>query len=236
VVRACIGSSGTKEDCANDQADFCADMLQGTDFDRDLAQECINSVGDAYSDTEMTTEERSNVVLVEDGPCADLLASGNPTGGEGGASGDGRPTPKAAGARCDPHADICVDVAYCDPAVDVCVLKAAEGEFCCTLNPQFLAPACESGQPEVPCTPGTFCSEGFCVSLGQTDDPCATDAQCGPDYFCSPADTCQPLGMDSDTCETDDQCASGFFCSESFDQCRDFVMLGSQEFCRYLGA
>jgi hypothetical protein len=101
----------------------------------------------------------------------------------------------------------------------------------------FLAPVCGPDSEEVPCAPGTFCGEdGLCVSLGETDAACDTDDQCAADYYCSSESTCQPLGTDSDSCEADDECASGFFCSESFHECRDFIVVGNAELCRYLGA
>jgi hypothetical protein len=239
VVRACNGSSGLTAECVGDQQDFCLEQLTGDGFDRELAQDCIDAVEDAYSDGEITAEERLEVILLESGPCADTKASGDEAaGGAGGTGGGSGPAPKQAGARCDPDVDVCVDTAYCDPAVDVCVLKAAEGELCCVIDPRFLEPACESGSPEVPCTPGTFCSEGTCVSLGKTDDPCVTNEQCATNYFCGPDDTCLALGTDSDNCDPDapeTQCASGFFCSESFSECRDFIVVGTPELCNHLG-
>ena len=235
VVRACNGSNGTTEECVADQEAYCLDELVGEDFDRGLAQDCIDAVKKAYSDGEITAEERLDVIKLDEGPCADLLASGSPgTGGAGGAGGTA--TPKPAGASCDHLVDVCVDTAYCDPEIDFCRLKADEGEPCCVLDPRFLEPACESGSPEIPCTPGTFCSEGVCVALGKTDAPCVTDAQCAKNYFCGSDDTCLPLGEDSDSCDSDDQCASGYFCSESFDECRDFIVVGTPELCRHLGA
>ncbi len=237
VVRACNGSSGTTAECVGDQQDFCLEVLVGDDFDRELAQDCIDAVEKAYADGEITADERLEVILLEKGPCAETLASGTPgAGGAGGAGGESPPAPKLAGARCNPMADVCVDTAYCDPEVDVCVLKAAEGEICCVIDPMFLEPACESGLPEVPCTPGTFCSDGICVALGRTDDPCVDDEQCASNYFCGSDGLCLQLGEDSDRCESDDQCASGYFCSESFDECRDFIVVGTPELCRHLGA
>ncbi len=239
VVRACNGSSATAEECTsgrNGQRSFCADLLKDRDeFDRDLAKACIETVRDAYKDSEITTEEREEVILLDSGPCADLRDSGvQGAGGSGG--GSGKPTPKAAGARCEPYADICVDTAYCDPGVGYCVLKAAAGETCCTIDPLFLLPACEPRKPEIPCTPGTFCSEGVCVSLGREGADCETDDQCAKNFYCHATGVCRSLGEDRDACETDDECARGFFCSESFGQCRDFIVVGSQELCQHLGA
>lgn len=239
VVRDCNGSSGTVEQCVDDQAAFCADKLVGEGFDRDLALTCIETVTAAYEDREITAEERREVILVTAGPCADLAASGVAGGGEGGQGGGGAnpPEPKEGGDDCDPSTDVCVATHYCDPAVNICRSKAAAGEICCTNDPQFLLPTCGPDTEEKPCTPGTFCGEeGLCVALGTTDAACAGDAQCALGYFCGSGGTCQPLGEDSDACETDDECAGGYFCSQSFGQCRDFILVGTAELCRDLGA
>jgi len=236
VVRDCNGSSGTTEECVKDQKRFCAAQLGDGPFDRELTPDCIDDVRKAYADGEITAKERLNVILVESGSCADLRASSQRGAGGAGGAGAG-PLPKEPGARCDPDTDVCVDIAFCDPDAKLCALKSVEGEPCCAQQSSFLTPACESGTSDMPCAPGTFCYLGECAVVGETKE-CENDAQCGTDRYCSLSNTCEPRGEDNDACDVghDEQCAEGYFCSEDFEQCRDFIVVGSPELCQHLGA
>ncbi len=187
VVDACDASS--IDDCVDSQSGFCLQILPQT-YDSKLAKQCLAAVKAAYKDADLNADELQ-VVLKLAKPC-DQLSEGSASAGEactessqchsaagfacvlklGAAEGTCQePEEMGPGEACDGPSQICGDNNYCNGENCVAYKKsgaACEGDFQC--EPSELCLVEVAGEP------------GTCSARADSNDPCASDAECQSQY------------------------------------------------------
>ncbi|HEY4156816.1 MAG TPA: hypothetical protein VGM29_01920, partial [Polyangiaceae bacterium] len=107
VVKQCAGAAAATDSlraaCEDSQEQFCNNMIPASRYGVTHAQECLDAVGTAYADAELTSEE-ALVVHELAAPCAQLIKG-----------------PSADGDSCSATTD-------CDTVSgSICILKGATG-------------------------------------------------------------------------------------------------------------
>jgi hypothetical protein len=225
VVERC--SAASEEACESGQAEFCEGLIPSGKYSSLTAEECLEAVGKAYEDTELTPEERV-LVRTLGGEC-DKIISGSV--GEGGS---------------------CTETSDCDRDEELeCVVKAGMSEGTCQIPTVVLGGDDCTGDDAV-CAAGYYCDQEHCISGGKAGRDCSLAEPCGTGFRCltaagtppgASADggveaaTCQALAGVGEDCDGDDACTTGI-CTPVLDGtgvCASLVILApSDPTCREL--
>jgi hypothetical protein len=202
VVSVC--QAGEVESCREAQEDFCRSIAPER-FSGVRSDMCIEAVGEAYGDADLSARELLTVRLLG-APCHQLSSG---TRGEG--------------QSCTVRDD-CETAAGFD-----CVMKSDRTTGTCEV-PEVVDPGedCEADQQV--CTEGFFCNGENCIAGRDPGDPCMHHEECGEEGFCDVDGTCaEGFGID-DACEDDAQCAEGI-CYDFGDErvCADRIVLSRNE-------
>jgi hypothetical protein len=202
VVSACQAESA--DACRLTQQAACQDALPDGFVD-DNAQTCLNAVGKAYQDADLSATELATVLRF--GPACDRLVRG----------------PGASGDTCEATSD-------CDAVAGfACVIKGADGQGTCQ-KPRVVQPglACDA-LPET-CTEGFYCNGDNCVAGEDTGSPCSTQQECGSEGYCAEDGACAARFPVRTECTADDQCLSGLcFAFDAERICVDAIRLSPSE-------
>lgn len=187
VIEACNANS--VDDCRTSQAAYCIGLVPRNYTSSKYAHDCIDAVGEAYSDGDLSASELQVVTRLAD-PC-DKLSTGTSDDGD----------------SCDENDD-CATV---DGSVCIKKLGAAEGT--CGV-PEEVGPGDACDAPNQVCDSTHYCNGENCVAYKKTDT-----GTCEADYVCKPGDrcviatdattgTCQARMALNQTCTSDDDCES----------------------------
>lgn len=180
VVSACQAADA--DACRLAQEGFCLDLVPQNGFVDERANECIDAVGDAYADADLTAGELATVVRLGE-PC-DRLVRG----------------PRGAGESCDANLD-------CDaPAGFECVFKGSAATGTCQI-PAVVDPGLDCSADNAVCTEGFFCNGDNCIGGGDVGEGCVRNDECAEGY-CDDGTCVAGRAIDAD-CSSDEQCASG---------------------------
>jgi hypothetical protein len=181
VVSVCQAAS--VDDCRLSQERFCLTLVPNAGFVDDRADDCLDAVGAAYADADLTADELDTVLRL--GPPCDRLVRGS----------------RAEGASCTSRLD-------CDgPGGFDCVFKASETNGTCE-RPELTDPGRDCSAASAVCGDGFYCDGDNCIEGKDPGEACVRNAECG-DGYCGPADVCVAgLTVGSD-CTDDAQCDSG---------------------------
>jgi len=181
VVSVCQAADA--EACRQAQEDFCRSIAPDT-FAGDRSQACIDAVGAAYADHDLTATELLTVRLLGE-PC-DQLSRG----------------PRDEGESCTDRDD-------CDSASGfACVKKSDQMNGTCEL-PESVEPGQDCEADQQVCTTGFFCNGENCIAARDPGDPCMHHEECGEEGFCDVDGTCAPRFDVGDPCDDDAQCNAG---------------------------
>lgn len=177
AISACQAADAS--DCRASQITVCLDQLPSDGFVGTRADQCIDAVGAAYSDADLTASELKTVLRLaapcdqlvrgpraEGEACTSRLDCNAPDGFDCVFKGDDAagtcqvPTQVGAGLDCSAADAVCVEGFYCDG--QNCIAGEAPGEAC-TMDRE-----CDDG----------FCSSGTCAARLALEAPCTSDAQC----------------------------------------------------------
>ena len=204
VVSACQAADA--DDCKDSQTAFCLARLPNGSFSGDRADECIDAVGGAYEDADVTADEIATVLRFA-APC-DRLVRG----------------PSGEGEACESRLD-------CDaPAGFDCVSKRAASDGTCQL-PVRVGPGEDCSADNAVCGSGFYCNGDNCIAGERVGDPCLSHEQCGTTGYCGLTSVCEArLGVNS-PCGFDEQCTSGlcYAFSATEQVCADRVRLSRTE-------
>lgn len=181
VVSVCVAAD--TDACRLSQERECLALVPVSGFADDRADECIDAVGDAYADADLTASELDTVLRL--GPPCDRLVRG----------------PRATGETCTTRLDCNGPDGY------DCVFKAGEQTGSCQL-PALAQPGRDCSADNAICTAGFYCDGGNCIEANAIGETCARDEQCAGGY-CGNANLCV-AGLTTDQpCTVDVECASG---------------------------
>lgn len=208
VVSVCQAAEAS--DCRLSQEGFCQELLPDG-FDDEHAERCLDAVGSAYSDADLTASELATVLQL--GPPCDRLVRG----------------PREEGDACQTNAD-------CDTVGNyACVRKGSEGTGTCQV-PRVVQPGLECGAPQESCTQGFYCNGDNCVVGKDAGDECSLQEECAAENYCTTSGVCaERLDLGED-CEADHECLSGIcFVFGSERTCVDRIRLSpSEPLCDHL--
>jgi hypothetical protein len=202
VVSAC---SGTRSGCLQTQKSACL-VLVPIGYQSENAEECIDTVKDAYEDAELSADELE-VVLKLGGPCAALVDGGFAEG------------------------DTCLSSFDCDAVSGfACVVKPGEADGTCQI-PDETATGGSCRTPASICGPADYCdpTSGRCISR-LSEEPCPFDDACPADYRCEIVEgeatgTCTERLDNGDTCAGNDDCKSALCLGTTRKVCASNVVL-----------
>lgn len=202
VVSVCQAESDN--DCQLSQEAFCQQLLPDGFVD-DHAKACLDAVGAAYGDADLTADELATVLQL--GPPCDRLIRG----------------PRASG-------DACTSTFQCDAASgEVCVFKGSDADGTCQV-PRTVQPGLECGAEQETCTEGFYCNGDNCVVGKDAGSDCATQQECSAETYCADDSTCREKLDVQENCTTDEQCLSGIcFAFGSERTCVDRIRLSPSE-------
>ena len=181
VVSACQAADA--DACRLSQEGFCLDLVPLTGFADERADACVDAVGDAYADSDLTPDELDTVLRLG-APC-DRLVRG----------------PSVTGESCTSRLD-------CDgPAGFDCVIKGSAATGSCQ-KPLVVEAGRDCSADNAVCTAGFYCDGDNCIEGHDLGEMCVRDEECGAGY-CNASGVCSE-GLSVDTaCTGDEQCASG---------------------------
>jgi hypothetical protein len=181
VVSFCQASSA--DDCRLSQERFCLSLVPASGFVDDHANDCIDAVGAAYGDADLTVSELETVLRLG-APCDQLVRGSRTEGGS------------------------CTSRFDCDaPGGFDCVFKGSEASGTCQL-PETVSPGRDCAANNAVCTDGFYCDGDNCIEGKDTGEACTRDAECA-DGYCGPDRVCVAgLAVGTD-CSEDAECASG---------------------------
>ena len=217
VVNTCLATS--KETCISNRQTVCtADLVTPAltaqlIYDSSNAEVCVNAVGNAYSDAQISnTEEKSMTKACE------LVFSG--TEPQGAACSKDADCKQSKGLKCVVH--------YASSTTDA---GAVEGT-CQQPLPAPVAGGASCSEPEQQCAVGYHCgSTSHCDQDEPKDANCSSQDPCAEGYKCA-SDKCVEKLAQGSTCTADDQCLSGY-CVEAVDLCATMYQLAQGEpFCK----
>lgn len=199
VVSACQAASA--DACRLAQEGFCLDLVPSGGFVPDQADACIDAVGNAYGDADLTASEL-NTVLRLGAPC-DRLVRG----------------PRGAAESCTSRLD-------CDaPAGYDCVFRGGAEAGTCQV-PVDVEAGRDCSADNAVCPDGFYCDGENCVEGAEIGEDCARSEECR-DGYCGAGGTCTAaLPVDAE-CTTDEECESGvcYAFSDAERVCTDRVRL-----------
>jgi hypothetical protein len=172
------------EACRASQQAFCDAQITRT-FDDAQASACLDAVGRAYEDADLTADELIEVVRLG-GDCSRVQA-GNAAEGES-----------------------CSETSQCDaPAGFECVFQGDDATGSCRLPVTVEAGfACDT--PDSRCTDGFYCDGDNCIAGKTSGGTCSATRQCAAGAYCGGNGECTPRFEVDAACSDDDQCLSGF--------------------------
>jgi hypothetical protein len=201
VVSAC--QAADKDACKLGQQGFCQSIVPDS-FSEDGIKGCLDAVGAAYADADLTGDEL-RVVLKLGGACGKLIVG--PSGG---------------GESCSSDLD-------CNGSDGFeCVIKGGRSKGTCQVPEEVGAgKRCEALQQT--CQSGFYCDGSNCIETKLEGEECTINEECGPEGTCVDAECVPRLGVDS-VCTQDDQCFSDL-CYEFDDErtCTDRIRLSRSE-------
>ncbi len=177
----------SEQECRNSQANYCSDLVDGDQYNRDGAKKCLAAVEDAYEDGDLTGEERDTVIYLG-GDCSGVL-TGEGTAGDScfdnldcdvangfqcvrrldEPSGECHdPVEVSGGERCNDENEVCVNGFYCDEDRD-CLRLKDEGDECSETVP------CQSG---LNCVVAADAGVGVCTPKIRQGEECDVDTDC----------------------------------------------------------
>ncbi len=201
TVTAC---QATQDTCRAAQQDYCQEVVPVT-FSDARGDACIDAVGDAYSDADLTGTELDTVRRLGGG------CSGIVTG------------TRALGQSCDTDND-------CDRSNGVaCVRRGGPAGGICQV-PEEVGPGQPCSDPAQTCSTGFYCDGNNCIASKGAGQACQNDVECAPAGLCGPDDTCVTRRAVGAVCASDDECESGL-CYEVAGEstCAELVRLSPAE-------
>lgn len=202
VVSACQAAEAS--DCQASQIAFCLDLLPAEGFAGSQSGQCLDAVGSAYSDADLTADELETVLRLE-APC-DRLVSG----------------PGAQGASCTSRFD-------CDaPQGFDCVFKGDASTGSCQV-PEEVGAGLDCSAANAVCAEGFYCDGDNCIGGQSPGEACTVNRECN-DGYCSEGACVAALNVDV-ACTFDEQCASGlcYQFSATEQVCADRIRLSRTE-------
>jgi len=203
VVSVCQAADATA--CRLSQQTSCVSLVPDG-FADDQADACLDAVGAAYADADLTAAELLTVLRL--GPPCDKLVRG----------------PKTRGQLCDQNSD-------CDaPAGLECVIKGSATNGTCE-KPTRKMPGLSCAAAHEICTDGFYCNGSNCIEAKSEGEPCATDQECGDEAYCNANSECEERLKVGSACVVDNECASGvcFRFSDEDWSCLDRLRLSPSE-------
>jgi hypothetical protein len=202
VVSVC--QAGEASDCRLAQERFCQELLPDG-FEDDHARRCLDAVGSAYSDADLTADELATVLQL--GPPCDRLVRG----------------PVEEGDACQTNTDCNTVGNY------ACVAKGAEGTGTCQV-PRIVQPGLECGAPQETCTEGFYCNGDNCIAGKDVGDDCSLHEECAAENYCGAGGTCAERLDLGESCSADHECRSGIcFAFGDERSCVDRIRLSPSE-------
>ncbi|HET9932736.1 MAG TPA: hypothetical protein VFQ35_18660 [Polyangiaceae bacterium] len=201
TVSACQATSA--EACHLKQQAFCLGLVPA-DFSDARGDACINAVGAAYKDADLTQAELSTVLELGE-PCNAIVRG-----------------PKDVGEQCSTDRD-------CDGTKGVrCVFHGAATTGTCQVAQEVGAGQRCSALAQT-CGEGFYCDGNNCIAVKETGDDCTTSYECGSLGLCNDS-VCAPKLAVGATCEDANQCASGICYSVNGQKtCADRIRLSPAE-------
>lgn len=176
VVSVCQASS--EDDCQIAQNAACLAALPDTFMDRGV-DDCIDAVGEAYEDADLSAAELSTVLRFR-GPCSDVILANE------------------SGESCEIDSN-------CEPALD-CVLKG-EAEGTCEEDVVTVGAGYSCVEREEKCEPGFYCDGSNCLAARAEGATCSNDSHCDIDTYCD--EVCVAKLDVNEACDADAECISG---------------------------
>lgn len=191
VVSAC--SFPTPSSCQDTQADVCKSLVPEEKYSTAKARQCLEAVGNAYSDAQLTPDER-DVVLHLGGACSEVLSGSAGRGGgctedsdcdrtkgfscvKKGAEGTCQEAVQTEnGGDCSSDESVCNAGYYCDATVLHCIEGKKAGFACSSATPCAAGFRCQDAAGAT--IPFDSTAEGTCVALGEVGDDCSADDEC----------------------------------------------------------
>lgn len=197
VVSACSFPSAAA--CQNTQVDVCTGLVPEEKYSSVKAQQCLEAVGNAYKDDELTPDER-DVVLHLGGACSEVLSGDVGRGGQctedsdcdrtkgfscvkKGAEGTCQEAaPTGNGGDCSSDEAVCNEGFYCEASVLSCI-EGKKGGFACSAGtPCAKGFRCQDEEGKT--LPVSSTESGTCIALGAVGDDCTADDECA-DGICT---------------------------------------------------
>jgi hypothetical protein len=185
VVSACGADS--KEACIESQAAACFDLIP-YGYDPKNAKACLDAVGKAYEDADLTSEELE-LVLQLAAPC-DRLIKG----------------PIGKGETCSVTTD-------CNTLDGLkCIIKSGKEYGVCEV-PREVGGGFSCKKAEEVCAEGFYCDGTNCLAQKEEGDECEFDAECEPSLRCDipsgeTTGTCVNRKKNGSDCSTNEECQS----------------------------
>jgi hypothetical protein len=180
VVSACVAEDDA---CRLSQERACLELVPTSGFVDERADECVDAVGAAYSDADLTASELETVLRLG-APC-DRLVRGR----------------SAAGETCATRLD-------CDgPGGYDCVLQGGDPTGTCQ-KPVLVQPGRDCSADSAVCSSGFYCDGNNCIEANATGEACSRDDQCAAGY-CGNTNLCVAGLATNQPCTLDVECASG---------------------------
>lgn len=202
VVSVCQAAGAS--DCRLAQEGFCQELVPDG-FEGKHADRCLDAVGSAYSDADLTANELATVLQL--GPPCDRLVRG----------------PREEGDVCQTSADCNTVGSY------ACVRKGPDGVGTCQI-PRVVEPGLECGAPQESCTEGFYCNGDNCVVGKDAGDDCTSQEECGAETYCTATGVCAERFELGETCAAHHECLSDIcFAFGSERTCVDRIRLSPSE-------
>lgn len=196
-----------QDSCRSSQEAYCLTLVPPT-FSDARGDACIDAVGDAYDDADLTSAEIDTVRRLG-GECSRIVTG-----------------TRAVGQSCDANND-------CDRSNGVeCVRRGgARGGTCQIPDPVGAGEACSD--PAQTCPAGFFCDGNNCIAALDVGAPCQNDVQCEPDGYCSMSDVCVARLAVGSPCTADGDCASQLcYGANGQRTCAELIRLSpAEDFC-----
>jgi hypothetical protein len=182
VVSACQAADVGQ--CQAAQLSFCADLVPSQGFSAASGEACLDAVGAAYADADLTVDELKTVLRLA-APC-DRLVRG----------------PKSEGESCNEPLDCNGPEGY------TCVIKGGQTSGTCQ-QPVTVGAGLDCSPLGAECTEGFYCNGQNCIIGHDVGVACVQTDECGTNGFCGPANTCVARRIVDEACTLDEQCVSG---------------------------
>jgi hypothetical protein len=195
VVDACAAADTPA--CMDAQSDFCASLISESVYAKDLAEDCLDAVRDAYEDADLAAEELA-VVRALGAPCDQLFRG-----------------PAQRG-------DACSDSRDCDTVAGFrCIVKVAGEDGSCE-EPVVVTGGRSCERADQVCEEDFYCDGSHCVEKRTEGTACGADVECADTLRCttdsgaggaggaegSGESRCTPRAGTTEACSADDDCQS----------------------------